>query len=293
MYLYALLTVLLWSSVATAFKITLRIITPIEMVFLSTLFSTFILFSIIIATGNAKTFWRLLERTFKWGLILGFLNPYLYYIVLFAAYDKLPAQIAQGLNYTWAITVTLLSYLILKEKNSLIHWFGLVIAFVGVLFIISSESELNISYDRTGIILALASSIIWSIYWILNKKENAPPLLALTRNFLLSIPFSLVTVILTTKTSLNFYQTTEAIAGCFFIGIAEMGLAFFFWLKAIQRAKQISHIVPLSYLSPVLSLAWIYFILQEKLSRAAVIGLLFIIGGIMISLIKFQRRRHQ
>ena len=39
---------------------------------------------------------------------LGFLNPFLYYVVLFKAYDLLPAQEAQPLNYTWAITLAIL-----------------------------------------------------------------------------------------------------------------------------------------------------------------------------------------
>jgi hypothetical protein len=46
---------------------------------------------------------------------LGFLNPFAYYFVLLQAYDLLPAQEAQPLNCTWAITLSLLSVPLLKQ----------------------------------------------------------------------------------------------------------------------------------------------------------------------------------
>ena len=46
---------------------------------------------------------------------LGFLNPFLYYLVLFEAYDRLPAQEAQPLNYMWPIVVVILSVPLLKQ----------------------------------------------------------------------------------------------------------------------------------------------------------------------------------
>ena len=47
---------------------------------------------------------------------LGLLNPLLYYAVLFKAYDLLPAQVAQPLNYTWALTLGLLSVPLLGQR---------------------------------------------------------------------------------------------------------------------------------------------------------------------------------
>ncbi|NJK98814.1 MAG: EamA family transporter, partial [Bacteroidales bacterium] len=48
--------------------------------------------------------------------MLGFLNPLLYYLVLFKAYSLLPAQIAQPLNYTWPLILVILSIIFLSKN---------------------------------------------------------------------------------------------------------------------------------------------------------------------------------
>ena len=45
---------------------------------------------------------RLSRRDWQQSLLPGLLNPCLYYLVLFKAYELLPAQQAQALNYSWA-----------------------------------------------------------------------------------------------------------------------------------------------------------------------------------------------
>ena len=48
-------------------------------------------------------------NNYKKVFILGLVNPFLYYLVLFKAYDLLPAQEAQAINYTWALMLAFLS----------------------------------------------------------------------------------------------------------------------------------------------------------------------------------------
>ena len=62
-----------------------------------------------ILAGAAQRKWRLLGNlTGKQWLYyagLGLLNPVAYYLVLFKAYDLLPAQVAQPINYAWPIVL--------------------------------------------------------------------------------------------------------------------------------------------------------------------------------------------
>ena len=112
-YFFAVLSVLCWSTVATAFKFGLRYQDYNHLLLFSSFTSVFILFLIIIIQGKFKLLAGNTTTQILTSAILGFLNPFLYYLVLFKAYSLLPAQIAQPLNYTWCIVVVLLSIPIL------------------------------------------------------------------------------------------------------------------------------------------------------------------------------------
>ena len=115
-YVYGLTTVLLWSTVATAFKLSLRHVDHFQLLLYACAVSILVLSIMLIVLGR----WRLVlsysGRQYGQSLALGVLNPFLYYLVLFKAYDLLPAQEAQPLNYTWALTLAFLSVPLLGQR---------------------------------------------------------------------------------------------------------------------------------------------------------------------------------
>ena len=108
-YLYALSAVLLWSTVASAFKLALRYLDNVELLVFSEAFSVLILAVILISSRGFGQVFRCTRKEYLRSFLLGILNPFLYYLILFRAYELLPAQEAQPLNYTWGITISLLS----------------------------------------------------------------------------------------------------------------------------------------------------------------------------------------
>ena len=80
-YLYALTTVLFWSTVATAFKVALSYLDIFQLVFYASLTSAFILVVPVIARGQIKALWITLRTHWKISLIASCLNPLIYYIV--------------------------------------------------------------------------------------------------------------------------------------------------------------------------------------------------------------------
>ena len=76
-------------------------------------------------------------REYLFSAALGFLNPFFYYLVLFKAYSLLPAQVAQPINMTWPILLTIISIPLLGQKITLKSIAALVISFSGVILISS------------------------------------------------------------------------------------------------------------------------------------------------------------
>jgi uncharacterized membrane protein YwaF len=65
--------------------------------------SALVLFFILLAQGKLGQLKTYTKQQYLNSAILGFLNPFFYYVILFKAYELLLAQEAQPLNQTWAV----------------------------------------------------------------------------------------------------------------------------------------------------------------------------------------------
>jgi drug/metabolite transporter (DMT)-like permease len=280
-FIYAGLAILFWSTVPTAFKLSLRELDILPVLTIASVTSAVVLFIVVLA--GKKT--PLLRSTTKKELInsavLGFINPFLYYIILLNAYKLLPAQIAQPLNMIWPIILVFLAVPILGQKIERKSIIALVISFAGV-YVISSRGQLfNSSHsDLTGVILATGSSVFWAFYFILNVKDKRDEGVKLLLNFIFGSIFLIVTLIATGGFQIE--TGLKGVAASVYIGIFEMGITFFFWLKALQMAPSTAKVSNLVYIAPFLSLVFVHYILHESVYYTTPLGLFFIISGIFL-----------
>lgn len=276
---YALATALLWSTIATAFKIALQHLDPWQLVFWSVATSTILLSIIVIIQGKAG----LIASQFKLSpglfLLLGLLNPFLYHVALFGAYDLLPAQQAQALNYSWPMALTLLAVPLLGRKLSFKSLLCCLLAYAGVLIICTRGEFQNLNFSSpTGVILALSSTIIWALYWIFNTRRDGDPVVSLLICFLCGLPWIVGATLLFSSV---WPVSTEGLAAAAYVGLIEMGFAYILWLKALKLADNTAMISNISYLSPFLSLIFIANILGESIYPATYAGLVMIIVAVL------------
>jgi len=280
-YFYAGLAVLFWSTIPTVFKIGLGELEVLPMLTIATLTSTAALF-IIVLLGKK---WNLLLNSSPKELIssafLGLINPTIYYIILLKAYKLLPGQVAQPLNMIWPIILVFLSVPILKQKIPGKSFAALFISFAGV-YIISSQGDPFHpgSSDPIGVALASGSSIFWALYFIFNLKDKRDESVKLFTNFLFA---SLFLIIISAVTgNMHPVVSFKGLSASVYVGLFEMGVTFFFWLKALQMAETSDKVSNLVYLAPFISMIFLYFIINEHVYYTTPAGLLLIISGIYI-----------
>lgn len=279
-YLYGLSAVLIWSTVASAFKIALSYMEPLQLLFYAVIFSTLALLAILKIQNKTGQIAQMSKKELLSCALPGLLNPFLYYVVLFKAYALLPAQEAQPLNYTWAITLSLLSIPLLGQKMSLRELLAIFTSYLGVVVISTHGELLNIRFSSGyGVFLALFSTILWALYWIYNTKSKADPLVGLFLNFCLGLPF--VTIAMLVFSGLP-PVNGPAILSAAYVGLFEMGITFALWLKAMKLTEKASRVSNLIFISPFLSLILIHFIVGEEILPSTLVGLLFIVGGNII-----------
>src|SRR5664279_4386298 len=184
-YLYAGLAILFWSTVPTAFKISLAELDILPMLTIASITSALALFIIVLAGKKLYLIRLSTRKELLNSAILGFINPFLYYLILLKAYQLLPAQVAQPLNMIWPIILVFLSVPILKQKIEKKSLIALFISFIGI-YIISSQGKLFESghANINGVLLATGSSLFWAIYFILNVKDTRDEGVKLLLNFI-------------------------------------------------------------------------------------------------------------
>lgn len=274
-----LCAVLCWSTVAVAFKLTLEIINPIQAVCWAALVSFLVLFSAVVLRGQIDIFLRELRQHPGRYLLLGIINPTAYYITLFKAYELLPAQQAQPINYTWALMLALLAVPFLKQSLTWRDGIAMLVGYLGVVVIATRGNLLALQFDSlAGVVLALVSTVIWALYWIYNTRITAPPAVALALGFFFGTVFSVAVAIVS---GIALVIPLRAVAGVVYIGLFEMGLTFLVWVAALRCATHVSRVSNLIFLSPFLSLLLIHLVLNESIAAATFVGLVLIIAAVL------------
>ena len=279
-YLFALSAILFWSTIGSALKITLRYITFAELLFFASIVSFLVIFtSIIVSRKTPLLFTQSFPEILK-SALLGLINPFLYYLVLLKAYDILPAQEAGTLNYIWPVVLVLLSIPLLKQKIGFLSIIAILISFAGTIIIGTKGNILSLKFDHpTGVFLALGSAVFWSLFWIYNVKDKRDELIKLLLNFGFGLIYIFIYLIFTNGFNpINFY----GLAGSVYVGIFEMGLTYILWLKAMKYTSTTAKISNLVFLSPFISLIFIRFTVGEDILFSTIIGLVFIVGGILM-----------
>jgi drug/metabolite transporter (DMT)-like permease len=281
-FIFALIAILFWATVPTAFKLSLKELNILTMLMIASVTSAVVLFAVI---AGGKKIDLILKSTWKELLnsaLLGLINPFIYYIILLKAYQLLPAQVAQPLNMIWPIILVFLSVPILGQKIKTKSFIALFISFAGV-YVISTQGNLFSAghADIKGVMLATGSSLFWALYFILNVKDKRDEAVKLFLNFLFGSIYLAITLLITKEWYVPDNWTNGVLAAVY-VGIFEMGITFLFWLKALQMAESTDKVSNLVYLAPFFSLIFVHFILHEPVYYTTLAGLLLIISGIWL-----------
>jgi len=280
--IYASMATLAWSTVAAVFKMTIAAFEGDTglMLFYSTLFSFFILGAAAWKSPGRAGLLRPGKAQILRSALLGFFNPFAYYLILFKAYSLLPGQEAQPLNFTWPIVLALLSVPLLRQRLKPLHGLAILLSFAGVVVIGTRGSVLSPRFScLPGVTLAAGSSLLWALYWILNVKDRRSAVVKLFSSFAFGLIYILLYNILFGK--IRIPSPAQAI-GALWIGAFEMGFTFLVWMKALELAPETVLVGNLVYLAPFLSLLFLYRIAGERILPSSILGLSLIVAGLLI-----------
>ena len=282
-YIFALLASFLWGSVSAVGKLLLTNLDSLQVLLFINLFAFIGLFAIVwfqnkkmvILTYNKQDYF-----TFAW---MGFLGVFLYPLFFFGALKLLHAQEAFIVNYLWPILVVVFAVLILKEQITPKKILGIIFSFFGIVVVITNGdfSILHLS-NVFGILLALAGATVYGLFSVIGKKHNYDKFVSMMFYYFFSLFYALIAVLFFSEIpTISIHQ----LFGLIWLGFFTSGLGFVFWFLALKYGDtaKVSSII---FITPFISLIYIYFIAGEKILISSILGLVFISIGIFIQSIK-------
>ncbi len=289
--LFATGAILCWATVAIAFKWALAFTSPAGLLFVSTLTATaglWLWWGLKDGTVSVRRTLRALPSgTWVRAALLGFINPFLYYLILFKAYSLLPAQVAQSLNVIWPVLLVLLSIPILGQRIGWVALLGMGVSFAGALVIATQGDFGSLASGRLqhplGVALAAVSAILWALYFLLNMRSSLPGVSAMCLNFLFATLYIILYLTFSGSGSLLATMPPKALWCGVYVGFFEMAVPFILWLNALRSARNTAVVSSLIYVFPFLSLILIHFILKEPIYATTPVGLALIVAGVLLA----------
>lgn len=287
-YIYAITTVLIWSTMAAVVKLLLSHIPNLQALSISSFIAFFFLLIVNVATGKIKLMKQYTLKDYGVMSGLGFLGLFLYSALYYYGLAQLTSQEACILNYLWPIMLVVFSCLILKEKITAMKIVAMGSSFLGIVILSVGNGGSTAGGNTT---LGMASCIIaaacYGLFSVLNKKADFDQNIAMMINWFIVGVFAMILGLATES-----WMPLKAPQwlGMLWLGVVIDAIAYLLWALALKGAGNTAAIANMAYLTPFLSLVVSAVVLKEKIELQAIVALIFIIGGILLQSLVEQKK---
>ena len=282
-YIEAMFAVIVWGASFIATKIALREISPVTAVWLRFSMGVIIL-GLAVALRNQLS---LLRRS-EWAYfaLLGFLG-----VALHQWLQSNGLQTSAAGTTAWIVSMTpvfmaVLGWIVLKEKLGWIKIAGILLAFIGVLIVVSKGDIRSISIGKFGAPgdkLILISALNWAVFSALSRRGLKTHSATLMMFYVMSFGWLFISILFFARQNISEIGklTINGWFGITFLGVFCSGLAYIAWYDALQALTTAQTGVFL-YIEPLIAVVVAFFILGEAITSALLIGGAVIILGVWL-----------
>ncbi|MCT4618376.1 MAG: DMT family transporter [Marinisporobacter sp.] len=290
LYFLLILTVIFWGTSFGAVKIGIGNLSPVQFLFLRTLFATIIFSIILFKTPKNKR--KVSKKDIPYIMYLGFMGIGGYFIVQYTALEYTTTVNASLLVGLAPIIVAIYSCLFLKEKLELVRIMGIAMCFAGIILIITKGNVSNLSFGKTmfGDMLMLLNAVMLAIFSIGAKKilkKYDPFIVVAYMNIFALImlaPFAFTSNFLSSDSLLSKFNDIDmkAILAALYLGATCTVLGYYSWYSAIKEFGP-SRTSVFNYINPLVASIVSFMLFDEGINVCTILGGISIIGGVALN----------
>ena len=272
-----------WGVSFIATKIAVQQVAPAVVVFLRFAIGAVIMLAILLARR------QLTLPTFKEGVyyaLLGFIGISFHQWLQSTGLVTAQASTTSWIVSTSPVFIALLGWFFLKEKLGLNTIFGIMLASLGVLLVVSKGSLSSLisgNFGTTGDLLVLISAPNWAIFSVLSRSalKDKAALFVLFYVILFGWLFTSIPFVATHGWLEIAHLNTTGWLAVAFLGIGCTALAYIFWYDGLQ-AIPASRAGVFLYIEPLISLVVAAVLLGETITLVALLGGGLILAGVWL-----------
>jgi len=279
----AAFAVVVWGASFIATKVALRDVSPVTVVWLRFTLGVVILG---IAVASRKQFALPGGKDLAYFTLLGFLG-----ITFHQWLQSNGLVTAQATSTAWIVATTpifiaILGWLILKEKLRWLQALGIVLAFVGVLLVVTKGNLASLvtgHFGEPGDLLIMISAPNWAIFSILSRYGLRRNPAARMMLYVMGLGWFFTSILFFSGPGIAQVSqlTLKGWLGVVFLGVFCSGLAYIFWYDALQ-ALPASQVGVFLYIEPLVTVMVAAAVLGEPLLLASLLGGAIILFGVWL-----------
>jgi len=277
-YLLMALLLFLWGSFAAVSKWSMRDIDSWQMQFYMFAVALFTMLCMLPFSGRRKQL-KSIPKTTLAKLCLYGLFSYLYYAFYTASLKSIPASEASMLNYLFPVLIVLLAVIIEREKLTWPKMFLLGTGLAGTFLIVTSGSIAGfVLTNAAGDLLAVLGAFSWALFTVLGKRDRTPLFASIFVYVVVSFVCSAVSLFLFSEWTV---PEPPVLAGIVWLSLSNIVFAYFIWFRILQMAP-VALVSGMSYITPFVTLMFIFVLLGERVTLVQGAGFLLIMAGVLL-----------
>ncbi|HOP05554.1 MAG TPA: DMT family transporter [Tenuifilaceae bacterium] len=284
-YASAMLAMVFWAFSFIWYKEVLVLYKPVSLVLMRLIISSIFLFIVTVSLGRLN---KLHLKDLKYFILLSFLQPFLYFMGESYGVSMVPSTVAAVIIATIPLFSPIGAYYFLKERISLMNFFGIVVSVIGVGFVIFHQGfelhdirPLGVMFLLLAVVAALGYSLL--IKKITDKYNTFS--IVLYQNIIGIFFFLPFFFALDYKEFIATTPTWDVIIPLLNLGIFASTFAFVFFTFSIKHLG-VSRANIFTNAIPVLTAIFAYFLLNEELTFWKITGIFVVILGLFLSQVR-------
>jgi drug/metabolite transporter (DMT)-like permease len=286
-YLILLLAMLFWSFSYIWTANVFKYLNPISTVFTRLVIGSFFLIGMSLIMKKLQ---RIQTKDIPRFLLLAFFEPLLYYLGESYGLKFVSPTVAAIVISTIPLFVPFSMYFLANEPIKSGTFFGILIAFIGVLMVVlNKDLSFAASPKGLGFLMIAVASVMGYSYLLqgLTKTYNAYTIIS-AQNFIGIFYFLPLLLLFDLDVMKTVTINSELVINITALAIFASSLAFFLFTIGTKHIG-VTKASIFTYLVPVFTASISYFTGHEKFTTLRIIGMLVVITGLSLSQIQFRK----
>lgn len=280
-HIAAFISMFFWGLSYIWSKLVFEVYTPLTTIFFRLVLSFVALFVIMYTIGKVE---KIKRKDYGLIALSALFNPFLYFIGENYGLHLVSASLSAIIVATIPLFAPFVAWVTYKEKLKPINLVGLIVSFIGLLFIILKDN-FSLNADPVGVLLLFMAVVSALFYLVFLKKLSSrysPITIIGWQNLVGAIYFLPFFLFFDSQTVIQIVPDAQTVFSLVMLGVFSSSVAYVLYVYIVKNLGIIKSSL-YTNLIPAFTALFSFYILDETFTTMKIIGMIVVILGLVLS----------